>query len=264
MPELPEVETTRRSLVRAVSGKTIDRSVVRRPVTVRTHTAAGFARALRGAVIEDVARHGKRLWFRMGPRSLAFHYRLWGVVRYHAQAPDPDQGTAVLLAFTDGTALEFRELQLSAFHLVRAGAGSALDDLGIEPLAPTTTFEVFRRALNPKAAVKEALTEQARIAGIGNLWAHEILFRAKLRPDRRVESLTPVEARALYRMTRETLRQAVQAGGEPEFHDAFGREGRYSLAVYGRAGRPCPACGGKIRGGRFRGRPTFFCPACQR
>ena len=264
MPELPEVETARRSLVRAASGKTIERAIVRRPIAVRTHTATAFARALRGAVVEDVARHGKRLWFLLGPRVLVFHYKLWGVVRHHAQVPEPDKGTALLIAFTDGTALEFRELQLSSFHLTRPGAGASLDDLGLEPLAPTTTFDVFRRALSPKAAVKDALCDQARIAGIGNLWAHEILFRARLRPDRRVESLTAAEARALYRMTRETLRQAVEAGGEPDFRDAFGREGRYRLAVYGRAGQPCPVCGGKIRGGRLHGRPTFFCPVCQR
>jgi len=263
VPELPEVETARRSLVRAVSGKTIERCVVRRPVAVRTHTAAGFARAVRGAAVEDVARHGKLLWFLLGRRALVFHYKLWGVVRYHAQLPEPDKGTALLLAFTDGTALEFRELQLSSFHLVSAGGRTSLKDLGIEPLAPTTTFEVFRRALSPTAAVKDALCDQARIAGIGNLWAHEILFRARLRPDRRVESLSAAEARALYRMTRETLRQAVEAGGEPGFHDAFGRAGRHRLAVYGRAGQPCPVCGGKIRGGRFHGRPTFFCPSCQ-
>jgi len=264
VPELPEVETARRSLVRAVLGKTVARCVVLRPPAVRTHTPRAFARALRGAVIADVTRHGKSLRFALGPRALVFHYKLWGVVRFHSTAPEPDAGTGLLLVFTDGTALEFRELQLSSFHLVKAAGHAALDDLGVDPLAAATTFEVFRGALGSKGALKDRLCDQSRLAGIGNLWAHEILFRARLRPDRQIASLTPAEVRVLYRTVRATLRRAVASGGEPGFQDAFAREGRSRLAVYGRAGQPCVVCGTTIRGGRFHGRPTFACPSCQR
>lgn len=260
MPELPEVETARRSLIPLVVGKTIDRAVVRRPVAIRSHTAPAFSRAVRGATITDVARHGKSLWFVLGRWTLIFHYKLWGVVRFRPSAPPPDKGTALLLVFTDGSALEFRELQLSSFHLLRAGQAAESADSGIEPLAPTTTFEVFRRAIESRTAIKDALTNQERIAGIGNLWAHEILFQARIRPDRKVEDLSPAASRVLYRKTRETLRHAVEAGGEPDFHDASGRAGRYRLAVYGRAGQPCVVCGTKIRGGRLHGRPSFYCP----
>ncbi len=263
MPELPEVETARRSLARAVVGKTVERCVVRRPVAIRTHSPQAFSRSIRGATITDLVRHGKSLWFALGRWVLVFHYKLAGVVRFHPVSPGPDAGTTLLLVFTDGSALEFRDLQLSSFHLLPAGeAGSAAGD-GIEPLAPATTLEVFRRALAGRGVVKDALSKQDRIAGIGNLWAHEILFQARIRPDRRVETLTPDETRALYRKTREVLRRAVEAGGEPDFEDAFGRKGRYRLAVYGRAGEPCVACGTRIRGGRLHGRPTFYCPSCQ-
>jgi formamidopyrimidine-DNA glycosylase len=264
VPELPEVEAARRSLLRAVAGKTIDRCVVRRPAAIRTHRPQAFSRAVRGATITDVARHGKSLWFVLGRRVVVFHYKLAGLVRFHATAPEPDRGTTLLLVFTDGSALEFRDLQLSTFHLLPAGRAASAAAGGIEPLVPTTTFEVFRRALDaPRAAVKDALCDQERIAGIGNLWAHEILFQAGIRPDRRVETLTPEEARTLYRKTREVLRNAVEAGGEPDFEDAAGRRGRYRLAVYGRAGEPCVVCGTRIRDGRLHGRPTFFCPSCQ-
>jgi len=264
VPELPEVESARRSLFRTVAGKTIDRPVVRRAVAIRTHSAPAFVRAVRGATITDVARHGKSLWFLLGRWILVFHFKLWGVVRFHPQAAQPDKGTALALVFTDGSSLEFRDLQLSSFHLLRAGREAPASDYGIEPLSPTTTFEVFRRALGSRGTIKDALTHQERLAGIGNLWAHEILFQARLKPDRMLESLTATEARTLYRKSRETLRNAVEAGGEPEFRDASGREGRYRLAVYGRAGQPCVVCGAKIRGGRLRGRPTFFCPTCQK
>jgi formamidopyrimidine-DNA glycosylase len=264
VPELPEVETAQRSLRRAVVGKTVDRAVVLRPAAVRTHTPPAFARAVRGATITDVERRGKSLRFLLGRWTLVFHYMLWGVVRYHPKAPEQETGVSLLLAFTDGSALEFRDLQLSSFHLVRSGRDDGLEAWGIEPLAPTTTLAVFRHALKPRAAIKDALTDQVRIAGIGNLWAHEILFRAHLRPDRKVQALSDAELRVLYRTTREVLRSAVTAGGEPDFQDAFGRRGRYRLEVYNRAGQACPECGTPIRRGRLGGRPSYYCPACQR
>ncbi len=263
MPELPEVETARRSLLRAVVGKTIERAVVVRAVAVRTHTPQAFTRAVRGAAIADVERRGKSLRFLLGSWVLVFHYKLWGVVRYYDTAPQPQQGTALLLLFTDGSSLEFRDLQLSSFHLVRPSRGIEADELGIEPLVPTTTFEVLRQALRPRAAIKDALTDQARIAGIGNLWAHEILFHAGIRPDRKVETLSETELRTLYQNTRQVLRGAIAAGGEPDFQDAYGRVGRHRLSVYNRAGQPCAVCGTKIRRGRLHGRPSFFCPSCQ-
>jgi formamidopyrimidine-DNA glycosylase len=278
VPELPEVETARRSLHRAVVGRTIARVAVFRPTAVRSHTADGFARALRGAAITDVLRRGKALWFVLDRRVLVFHYMLWGVIRHrpaaaggggraagssgsNAAAPP---GVSVAIYLDDGSTLEFRDLQLSRFALLRAGAAAADQPEAIEPLAPTTTFQVFRRALGHTGRIKPALTDQNRIAGIGNLWAHEILFDAGLRPDRALGGLSVSEMRALYRKTRQVLRNAVEAGGEPEFQDVFGQRGRYRLMVYGRAGQACRVCGGKIRGGRLGGRPTFFCPSCQR
>lgn len=264
MPELPEVETARRSLQRAVVGKTIGQAVVLRPAAVRTHTPQAFARAVRGTVITDVGRRGKSLRFLLGRWVLAFHYKLWGVVRYHETAPKPGKGVSLLLVFTDGSGLEFRDLQLSSFNLERAGRETSTEGLGIEPLAPTTTFDVFREALRPRGVIRNALTDQERIAGIGNLWAHEILFHAGIRPDRKVETLSETQLRTLYQNTREVLRNAIAAGGEPDFQDAFGREGRYRLSVYGRVRQPCVTCGTRIRGGRLGGRPSFFCPSCQR
>lgn len=263
MPELPEVEAARRSLQGTVVGKTIARAVVVRPVAIRTHSARAFSRAVEGETIAAVERRGKALWFRLTRWVLIFRYMLWGVVRFHRRAPEPTGGTTLMLFFDDGSGLEFRELQLSTFHLVPRGREEDAADGGIEPLDRGTTLQAFRQALGTRGAVKDALCAQDRLAGIGNLWAHEILFAARLRPDRKVSSLTPEEVHALYRSMRETLRKAVQAGGEPEFEDARGRKGRYPLAVYGRAGQPCRVCKTPIVGSRFHGRPSFFCPTCQ-
>src|SRR5205807_2030629 len=162
-------------------------------------------------------------------------------------------GASLVLSLDDGSTLEFRDLQLSRFALLRAGAKDADQPEAIEPLAPTTTLQVFRRALGQTGRIKAALSDQDRIAGIGNLWAHEILFEAGLRPDRPASGLSVTEMRALYRKTRQVLRNAVEAGGEPDFQDVFGQRGRYRLMVYGRAGQACRACGARIRGGRLGG-----------
>jgi formamidopyrimidine-DNA glycosylase len=262
VPELPEVETARRSLTRAIVGKTIARVSVLRPVAVRSHAPAQFARALRGTRITGVRRRGKTLRMSLDGRVLVFHYMLWGVIRFHAKVEGPRGGTSLMLEFRDGSCLEFRDLQLSQFHLIRAADDEAAN--AIDPLGTGTTFAVFREALRPRGAIRNALTDQARIAGIGNLWAHEILFAARLRPMRDRRTLGDGDLRTLFRRIRQVLSKAIRAGGEPDFADAFGRRGRYRLMVYGRAGQPCPGCGGRIRAGRLGGRPTFYCPACQR
>src|SRR5437773_2765487 len=179
MPELPEVESAKRSLQRVIRGKVIASVEVRSPSAVRTHRPQAFADALAGKRIERVSRRGKTLLF-----------------------------------------------QLSG--------GWAL------------------------------LTDQERIAGIGNLWAHEILNAARIRPDRPASSLTPAETRVLHRSIRSVLRRAIAAGGEPEFVDAAGRMGRWRLAVYGRAGQRCLRGDGTIKEARLGGRPSFYCPKCQR
>jgi len=264
VPELPEVEAARRSLLRTVAGKTIVRVVVGRPTVLRTHSGPGFSRALRGRTIGGITRQGKALRFSVDPWVLVFHYMLWGVVRFQRDGAAPGPGTGVLFGFAGGGTIEFRELQLSTFHLLKPGRAADAAEPGLDPLGRACTFDRFLAALGPRGSLKDALCNQARIAGIGNLWAHEILFHARLRPDRAIQALSPAEARRLYRAVRRTLRAAVAAGGEPGFHDALGRGGRARLAVYGRAGERCRGCGGTVRNGRFHGRPTFFCPCCQR
>ena len=266
MPELPEVETARRTL-RPILGRRITAVEVLRPVAVRTHTAPALARALRGKRVERLERLGKSLVLRVDGHALRFHFKLWGAVRLHPRPPTPDRETALLLTFDDGSALEFRELQLSEIHLVRVRDHEVpgVEELGIDPLSRAFTRAAFEaRLAGARGAVRTVLTDQARFAGIGNLWAHEILHRAALAPHRPVESLTDAERAALYEAVRSVVREAVRLGGEPDFVDARGRHGRFPLAVYGRAGQSCPRDGTPVRQGRLGGRPSFWCPACQR
>ena len=267
MPELPEVEAAKRSLVRTIRGKVIASVEVRMPSAVRTHRPGAFAQALVGKRIEQVTRRGKTLVFLLqGGWSLIFHFKLWGMLRFFRSVVPADTQTAVVFTFTDGSCLHFRELQLSELGLYRTRALDRvkyLTSLGIDPLSAAFTPARFRKMLTGRGNVRAVLTDQERVAGIGNLWAHEILHGARIRPRRPASSLTPAAAQALYRAIRSVLRRAIAAGGEPEFVDAAGRKGRWRLAVYGQAGQRCPRGDGTIRATRLGGRPSFYCPRCQ-
>jgi formamidopyrimidine-DNA glycosylase len=266
MPELPEVESARRSL-RPVIGRRIQEVRVLRPQAVRTPSPAAFARALRGKRISGVERRGKNLLIRLDGHVLRFHFKLWGLVRLHSHPLVGDRETAVVLTFGDASTLEFRELQLSELGLHPAADLTrlpAIAELGPEPFGPAFTWARFKHGLaGARGAVRNVLTDQTRFAGVGNLWAHEILHRARLAPTRPLDSLSAAELRALYHAIKAVLPEAVRKGGEPEFVDAQGREGRFPLAVYGREGQPCPRDGAPVRKDRLGGRPSFWCAACQ-
>ena len=268
MPELPEVESARRSLERKIRGKVIASVEVRSPAVVRTHRPRAFVSRLGGKRIERIARRGKALLFHLRDGwALIFHFKLWGTLRFFRPAVPPDPQTAVVMTFSDGSSLQFRELQLSELGLHRTSQLDRvpyLTSLGVDPLSAAFTPASFRRMLSGSGSIRAVLTDQERIAGIGNLWAHEILHAARIRPDRPASSLTSTEVQVLYRTVRSLLRRAITAGGEPEFVDAAGRKGRWRLTVYGRAGQRCPRGDGTIRKTRLGGRPSFYCPKCQR
>ncbi|MDR7481334.1 MAG: DNA-formamidopyrimidine glycosylase family protein [Armatimonadota bacterium] len=267
MPELPEVETARRTLAPQILGRRIESVAVHRPPALRTHRPAEAARLLRGRIFRDVQRRGKALLLHLDEGwTLVFHYALWGVVVVRP-GPVGDAMTAVVVGLDDGRVIEFRELQLSSLHLVptaRLDGVSFLAALGADPLDRSLTYPRFRELLAGRGSVRGLLTDQRRLAGIGNLWVQEILFAAGLRPTRAAATLDEAAWRRLYRAMRTVLGRAVRAGGEPEFLDATGRTGRARLYVYGRGGQPCRVCGARIVASRAGGRPAFWCPRCQR
>jgi len=268
MPELPEVECARKSLDATVVGKMIAAVNILRPTVVRTPGPRQFTSALIGQRVLRVRRQGKALLFELHRGwTLVFRFMLWGLIRVHRGPAGPDPQTAVIIAFRDSMWVEFRELQLSSFALYRAPElrkDRFLATLGTDPLSSEFTRERFAALCGARGTVRAILTDQQQLAGIGNLWAHEILHGARLRPDRAVASLSESERRGLYQAIGRVLRAAIRQGGEPDFIDAQGRRGRYRLAVYGRGGQRCPRGDGIIRASRLGGRPSFFCPACQR
>jgi formamidopyrimidine-DNA glycosylase len=266
MPELPEVETARRTLDPLVRGRRIERLEVRKPEALRSHRPAQAARILQGREIIALDRRGKALLFHLtGGWVLTFQFALWGVVLARDDGA-ADSATAILLHLGGGRIVEFRELQLSGLNLypeAKLASVPFFASLGVDPLDRSITPARFRETLRGRGAIRNLLTDQARVAGIGNLWALEILYAAGLRPSHDARTITEGEWARLYRVTRSVLRRAIRAGGEPEFPDATGRKGRYRLAVYGREGKPCRRCGTTIAGGRVGGRPVAYCPKDQ-
>jgi formamidopyrimidine-DNA glycosylase len=268
MPELPEVETARRTLAPHMIGRRIVGVEIGRPQVVRSHTPKEAAHILTGLTCRGITRRGKTLVFDLGPVwTMTFHFSLWGTI-LALDRPIDDGATAVVLTL-DGAkdVVEFRELQLSNLNLyptAALGGVEYLASLGPDPLDRAVTAAKFRRLIDGRGAIRNLLTDQTRLAGIGNLWALEILFAAGIRPDRKIDSLRDDEWKQLYRATRSVLARGIRAGGEPEFIDADGRKGRFPLAVYGRGGEPCPVCGRPIKAGKVAGRPAFYCAKDQR
>ncbi len=248
-------------------GRRIERLEVARPLTLRSHNPREAERILNGRTFIAVTRRGKALLFALsGGWTMTFHFSLWGTILVRPDALN-DARTAVVVHLSDGNVIEFRDLQLSNLNLystVELGAVDYLASLGADPLDRTVTAARFRDLVNGRGALRNLLTDQSRLAGIGNLWAQEILFAAGLRPGRTAQSLHSDDWARLYRAMRAVLRRGIRAGGEPEFIDANGRKGRYRLAVYGRGGQPCLVCKTKIATGRVGGRPSFYCRKDQR
>jgi formamidopyrimidine-DNA glycosylase len=269
MPELPEVETIRRSLMPRVAGQRIARVVVRER-RLRVPIAPDFESRLSGRRVEDVERRGKYLLLRLDDGAvllvhLGMSGRLW--VRSPDAAGEPHDH--VEISFESGFVLVFNDPR--RFGLMRIGEGDAFDELrtvGVDPLAHGWSEDDWRQRLrNRRLPIKNLLMDQRILAGIGNIYASEMLHRAGIRPRRRASLLKRQEIARLAVAMRDVLETAVRLGGSSisDYRDAEGREGYFQIhhAVYDREGQPCPACGAAIRRIVLSGRSTFYCPKCQ-
>ena len=262
MPELPDVETVVRMLRRRVVGGRIDRIRVLDPSVVRSPAPALFARRVRGRAIQAVRRRGKYLLIRLeGGSTIVGHLRMTGDFSVVPRR-EPIRPHTRLVVGLDGTDLRFTDQR--RFGHVDLVATHALDDfpalrrLGVEPLGPAFTPDRFRGILRTRrGSLKGLLLRQDLIAGIGNLYADEILFQARLRPARHVESLRPAEVRRLYHAIGDTLRRGVESLSRRRA--AVGD----LMQIRARDGA-CPRCGGPLRSATVAGRTTYFCPRCQR
>jgi formamidopyrimidine-DNA glycosylase len=278
LPELPEVETVRRGLERSLTGRQILslRVLVPKMIKGRVTDSDHFARVLTGDIITGIRRRGKYLIFDLDSGYyLLFHLKMRGhmrVVPRHVA-----DGKYLALGITvGGDAKEPDELRFydmwtwGEVRWVDADelrSHPSLAAMGVEPLSDSFTSETLRNSLSqrPKTAVKAALLDQTVVAGVGNIYADESLFRSGIKPQRLAGSLTGAETERLCHEIRCVLNEAIGGGGteSDNFIDTEGEPGRYRPRVYDRGGQPCDRCGTKLDRTRIGGRGTVYCPSCQ-
>lgn len=276
MPELPEVETVRRGLEKAVVGSTITNAKVTGARTVRRQPAARFRRLVKGRKVLSADRRGKYLLLGLDAGTLVVHLRMSGqLVLHESSAAELAPHTHARLALDDGRELRFVDPRTFGELFVAGPGGVVLEDvlsgLGRDPL-----FDVVDGAWledqtrGRRQPLKAFLLDQRRICGIGNIYSDEICFAARVRPDRPAGALERKELEALAVAIRDVLDRAVEDGGsslkDERYRDVFGDLGRFQerFAVYGREGEVCSRCGGTIARVRIAGRSAHFCPDCQR
>jgi formamidopyrimidine-DNA glycosylase len=271
MPELPEVETIRRQLAPHLTGRTITEAEILDARWTRPHAPAATAAALRGAVVERVGRAGKYLvWSLSGDRHLLMHLRMTGTLLFDPHAPPPH--TRVLLGLDDGHRLVYVDpRRFGTGHLLHGEAARneyLSARIGIEPFTPQFTAQHLRSLARGRIGpIKAFVLDQKRIAGVGNIYADEALFRAGIHPLRPAGRLRGLEWERLRDGIEAALSAGIEAKGASidDFRHIDGARGSFQdrFLVHRRAGQPCPRCGANIRKLVVGGRGTYVCERCQ-
>lgn len=272
MPELPEVETIRRQLLARIKGKKIKLVEVKLARMVNVPIAE-FEKTVTGSSVKDLRRRAKILIFDLsGGWSILVHLKMTGQLIY-----DGKEGIGrphIIYTFADGHELKYYDFRLFGYaKLVKTDEVEKLlakENFGPEILDGNFSLKVFKNLLakKPRAKIKPLLMDQKFIAGVGNIYAQEACFCARILPTRIVSTLTEKEIKNLYHCLQKILAAALARGGSSinAYVNALGEKGGYVpfLKVYGREGEPCVGCKGKVKTIKLAGRGTSFCPGCQR
>jgi formamidopyrimidine-DNA glycosylase len=284
VPELPEVEVVRRGLERWVAGRTIAAVEVHHPRAVRRHLegADHFVAALTGRTLTAAHRRGKYLWLPVAEpegapagRALVAHLGMSGQLLVEKPEEPDEVHLRARFRFTDGgRELRFVDQRTFGGLAVEEAAGGddippRLAHIAIDPLDPGFDADAFSAALRRRhTEVKRALLDQTLIGGVGNIYADESLWRARLHGARPTDKLTRAQVADLLEGVRDVLGESLEQGGtsfDSLYVDVNGQSGYFSrhLAVYGQLDRPCPRCGTPIRRESFMNRSSYSCPHCQ-
>ena len=285
MPELPEVETIRRDLLKKVVNKKISNISILNKKTVRNKQDF-FLRALKGNKITDIKRTGKLIIFQLDKNGyLLTHLKMTGQLVYKKKGKItagghsllqggldlPNKHTRVRIDFADKSILFFNDMRLFGYMEIvdSEKLRAVLDRFGIEPLTPNYTLEKFINIFkNRRTSLKSILLNQNLIAGLGNIYADESCFQAGIRPDRKAVSLNSKEIKKLYQAIKIVLKKALKNRGTTfnNYVDSDGQSGNFvdKLKVYGRAGEACKNCRNKLKRIKLAGRSTVFCEKCQK
>lgn len=283
MPELPEVETVRRGLAPAMEGVVIERAQVNRP-DLRWPFPAGMAERLTGQMVERLRRRSKYILADLASgESLLIHLGMSGRMlvsgdplgQFVHSHPAPEKHDHVVLHMANGARITFNDPRrfgaMDLMQTARADQHKLLAILGPEPLGNTFNEAHLIAALKGRnTPIKSALLDQRIVAGLGNIYVCEALYRARIHPARKAGRISAARIAALVPIIRNVLSEAIEAGGSSlrDFRQADGELGyfQHNFDVYGRENAPCrtPGCGQVIRRIVQSGRSSFYCGECQR
>ena len=270
MPELPEVETIVRDLARSLPGAKVREVEVLRPDLLEHDSPEAFRERVRGRTIRAVTRRAKNILLELDGRRLAVNLGMTGrLLAASAGEPDPSH-LGVRFVLDREQELRYHDVRrFGRLWTMEEDAYRAWDaELGVEPLSDAFSAGWLEaEAARSRVAIKSWLMDQARVVGVGNIYASEALFRAGVDPRRPARTLSPVELGRVRDGVRAVLEEAIGFRGTTllDYRDASGDEGAFAarLRVYDREGEPCPVCGTPVARIVQGGRSTFFCPACQ-
>jgi formamidopyrimidine-DNA glycosylase len=295
MPELPEVETIVRDLSGFLVSKKIVEISIKNPLAGREDGQLNFSlpvfrKRIVGQSVRSISRRAKTLVFELDRDFLLIHLKMTGQLVYQDCHQDrcetvagghpivgvgnelPNKFTRVVLGFDNGSQLYFNDVRRFGWlKLVSLEGWSAYErSLGKEPLDGGFTLEYFTASIHKKknSTIKQAILEQKYFVGVGNIYADESLFAAKINPARKVASLDPLEVKLLWQAIPKVLKSAIRHRGTSfnDYRDARGEKGNFVklLKVYGRAGQPCTICGQPLSKTKIGGRGTVWCDRCQK
>ncbi len=271
MPELPEVETTRRSLEAALVGRRIEEVIVR-DRRLRWPVPPGFEATLIGAQVRSIARRAKYLLIGTDRGNVIIHLGMSGSLSVVSSTTPARLHDHIDVRLDDGRVVRFRDpRRFGSWHWIEGDPSShpLLASLAPEPFTAAFDGTYLHRVTRTRsAAIKHILMNGGLVTGVGNIYASEALHRAAINPKTQARRLSAERCAKLAEAIRHTLERAIAAGGSTlrDYVDGRGNPGEFQFehAVYERAGEPCPRCGGTVKGFRQGQRSTYYCPGCQR
>lgn len=278
MPELPEVETIRLQLNNVLRGL-----IIKDVEILNSKSFIGNKKEVIGKKVIDIRRFGKLLVIDLNDNlNLGIHLKMSGQLIYRGKKQPsklkvedediknlPNKHTRIVVKFSNRDHLYFNDVRKFGWMKIISNIKDQISKLGIEPFTKEFTLENFKKVLNlSKKAIKLVLMDQEKIAGVGNIYANDALFCAKINPKNKAKDLNEQEVNKLFNCILEVLKNGIKWKGASEnsYRDAFGQKGRLQehFLVYAREGKICPRnCGEKIKKFMLGGRGTYFCPKCQ-
>ncbi|GEO46823.1 DNA-formamidopyrimidine glycosylase [Companilactobacillus kimchii] len=272
MPEMPEVETVRRSLIAQVKGRKITHVEIRYPDLI-TGDVDQFVEFVTGATITDVGRRAKFLLIHLNNGyTIISHLRMEGKYRISADSSAIDKHSHAIFTLDNGQKMIYNDVRkfgrMQLWNTDELSENKSLKKLGPEPLSAEFTFQNLKpRIMRHHKDIKTVLLDQSVMSGLGNIYVDEVLWKVKLHPETPSNHLSDEDIQGIIEASNQEMDKGIAAGGSSirTYVDATGHKGNMqnNLKVYGKEGTPCPRCGTEIKKIKVGGRGTHFCPKCQ-